>query len=307
MSQRGERARALGRRDSRSLVPTIITDLAKPSVVAACEQRGIALLDRRGTIVLNAPPSFIHVVGRAAVEPTLRGRLFSGKASRIVRFLLSVAATESPPVARSTRTIAAACDLSYVYAYGVLTKLERDGFVDRSSPHGGFRLRNPVRLLEAWIASGEQAAHAIEAFYCPVTSRQSLFVAANRVAGATGTAPLFTLASALEEDEVHVAALPHGIYWPGELSPIVEAFGLTRMTPRNFRVLLPDPIVWTTAGGLLQDDPSRPASHDAIGQNRVCMPQLIVDFSAIQGRGHEQAEFLLAQYAAKLPFIEDRP
>ena len=307
VSQRGERARALGRRDSRSLVPTIITDLAKPSVVAACEQRGIALLDRRGTIVLNAPPSFIHVVGRAAVEPTLRWRLFSGKASRIVRFLLSVAATESPPVARSTRTIAAACDLSYVYAYGILTKLERDRFVDRSSPHGGFRLRNPVRLLEAWIASGEQAARATEAFYCPVTSRQSLFVAANRVARATGTAPLLTLASALEEDEVHVAALPHGIYWPGELGPIVEAFGLTRMTPRNFRILLPDPIVWTTAGGLLQDDPSRPASHDAIGQNRVCMPQLIVDFSAIQGRGHEQAEFLLAQYAAKLPFIEDRP
>ena len=106
---------------------TIITDLAKPSVVAACEQRGVALLDRRGTIVLNAPPSFIHVVGRAAVEPVLRGRLFSGKASRIVRFLLSVAAPESPPVARSTRAIAAACDLSYVCAYGILTKLEQKG------------------------------------------------------------------------------------------------------------------------------------------------------------------------------------
>lgn len=306
ISQRGERARALGRRDSRSLVPTIITDLAKPSVVAACEQRGIALLDRRGTIVLNASPSFIHVVGRAAVEPTSRGRLFSGKASRIVRFLLSVAAPESPPVARSTHTIAKACDLSYVYAYSVLTKLERDGFVNRSSSHGGFRLRNPVRLLEAWIASGEQAARATEAFYCPATSRQSLFVAANRVAGATGTAPLFTLASALEEDEVHVAALPHGVYWPGELGPIVEAFGLTRTTPRNFRVLIPDPIVWTTAGGLLQHDPARPTSHDAIRRNRVCTPQLIVDFSAIHGRGREQADFLLARYAAQLPFIEDR-
>lgn len=307
ISQRGERARALGRRDSRSLVPTIITDLAKPSVVAACEQRGIALLDRRGTIVLNASPSFIHVVGRAAVEPTSRGRLFSGKASRIVRFLLSVAAPESPPVARSTHTIAKACDLSYVYAYSVLTKLERDGFVNRLSSHGGFRVRNPVRLLEAWIASGEQAARATEAFYCPATSRQSLFVAANRVAGATGTAPLFTLASALEEDEVHVAALPHGVYWPGELGPIVEAFGLTRTTPRNFRVLIPDPIVWTTAGGLLQNDPARPVSRDAIGHNRVCLPQLVVDFSAIQGRGREQADFLLARYAASLPFIEDRP
>lgn len=307
ISQRGERARALGRRDSRSLVPTIITDLAKPSVVAACEQRRIALLDRRGTIVLNASPSFIHVVGRAAVEPTSRGRLFSGKASRIVRFLLSIAAPESPPLARSTHTIATACDLSYVYAYSVLTKLERDGFVNRSSSHGGFRLRNPVRLLEAWIASGEQAARATEAFYCPATSRQSLFVAANRVAGATGTAPLFTLASALEEDEVHVAALPHGVYWPGDLGPIVEAFGLTRTTPRNFRVLIPDPIVWTTAGGLLQNDPARPASRDAIGQNRVCLPQLVVDFSAIQGRGREQADFLLARYAASLPFVEDRP
>jgi len=307
ISQRGERAHALGRRDSRSLVPTIITDLAKPSVVVACEQRGIALLDRRGTIVLNASPSFIHVVGRAAVEPTSRGRLFSGKASRIVRFLLSVAAPESPPLARSTHTIATACDLSYVYAYSVLTKLERDGFVTRSGSHSGFRLRNPVRLLETWIASGEQAARVTEAFYCPATSHQSLFVAANRVAGATGTAPLFTLASALEEDEVHVAALPHGVYWPGELGPIVEAFGLTRTTPRNFRVLIPDPIVWTTAGGLLQNDPARPASRDAISQNRVCLPQLVVDFSAIQGRGREQADFLLARYAASLPFIEDRP
>jgi len=134
-----------------------------------------------------------------------------------------------------------------------------------------------------------------------------LFVAAKRVAEATGTASLFTLASALDEDEVHVAALPHGIYWPGELGPIVEAFGLTRTTPRNFRVLFPDPIVWTTAGGLLQDDPVRPASNNAIGHNRVCMPQLIVDFSAIEGRGREQSDFLLARYAAKLPFIEDRP
>ena len=133
LSQRGERARALGRRDSRSLVPTIITDLANPSVVAACEQRGIALLDRRGTIVLNASPSFIHVVGRAAVEPTLRGRLFSGKASRIVRFLLSVAAPESPPVARSTQTIATACDLSYVYAYGMDSSTARARTVGSAS------------------------------------------------------------------------------------------------------------------------------------------------------------------------------
>jgi hypothetical protein len=65
--------------------------------------------------------------------------------------------------------------------------------------------------------------------------------------------------------------------------------------------------VWTAAGGLLQHDPSRLTSHDAIGQNRVCTPQLIVDFSAIQGRGREQADFLLARYAATLPFIEDRP
>lgn len=65
--------------------------------------------------------------------------------------------------------------------------------------------------------------------------------------------------------------------------------------------------MWTTAGGLLQDDPSRTTSRDVIGQYCVCMPQLIVDFSAIQGRGREQADFLLARYAAALPFIDGRP
>jgi hypothetical protein len=38
-----------------------MTPVSRPSVMAACEQQGVALLDRRGTVVLNAPPSFIHV------------------------------------------------------------------------------------------------------------------------------------------------------------------------------------------------------------------------------------------------------
>ncbi|GEM_PF-1000587 len=298
---------AEGLRPTPDAAPTIITDVAKPSVIEACRRSGVAVVDRRGTIIVSVPPLFVHVVGKGHVERPWRGRLFSGKASRIVRFLLTAMAPESPPVPRSTRLVANACELSYVYAYGVLTKLEREGFVERPSPHGGFRLKNPLGLLKAWISSGEEAACEAQGFYCPATSRQAMVAAAKKLKDATDNVPLFTLASALDPDEIHVTALPHAVYWTGELNSVVHAFGLKRTTPHNFRVLLPDPLLWTTAGGLLQKDSIRPDPVDTDVFRRVALPQLIVDFAASQGRGREQAEFLLGIYAKNLPYSDDEP
>lgn len=305
--QRREKRAAEGLRPSPDALPTIITDVAKPSVIEACRRAGVAVLDRRGTLIVNAPPIFIHVEGKGSVERAWKGRLFSGKASRVVRFLLTTAAAETVTVPRTAQAIASACDLSYVYAHGVLTKLEQQAFVERRSSHSGFRLKDPIGLLKAWIASGERTAVAVEGFYCPATTRPALIAAAKKLKDATGDVPLFTIASALEPDEIHVAGLANGAYWNGELDTIVDAFGLKRTTPHNFLVLRPDPLVWTAAGGLLLIDPTRPDTNADNGFRRVALPQVGADFATLQGRGREQADFLLGIYAKKLPYRVDEP
>lgn len=268
--------------------------------------------------MVSAPGVFIFVEGKGSVDRPWRGRLFSGKASRVVRFLLTKVAFEPVVVPRTAQAIASACDLSYVYAHGVLTKLEREGFVDRKSSHAGFRLKDPLRLLRAWIASGQRTAVAIESFNAPATSRKALADAAKKIRDTTGDVPLFSLASALEPEEIHVAALPHGAYWTGELTPLVEGFGLRRTTPHNFLVLRPDPLVWTAAGGLLLVDGGNPepvGAHDAPERERsaqtelrrVSLPQLAADFATLPGRGREQADFLLGLYAKRLPYRVDEP
>jgi hypothetical protein len=189
----------------------------------------------------------------------------------------------------------------------VLIQLERSGFLDRRSSHGGFRLRDALGLLQAWVGSGERTALAVEGFYAGTTTREALVGAAGRLAATTGTRPVFTLASALEPEETHVAALPHGVYWTGELAPLVEAFGLRRATPHNFLVLRPDPLAWTAAGGLLMADGARAPAGDGEDLPRVSLAQLAADFATLPGRGREQAEHLIGVYARRLPYRLEEP
>lgn len=302
--QRRDRRIAAGGRPAPELVPAIVTDVAKPTVIDACRRAGVAILDQRGTVIVSARDVFVFVQGRGSVQRAWRGRLFSGKASRVVRFLLAHVAFEPVVAPRTARDIASRCDLSYAYAHGVLRKLEDEGFVERSSSHAGFRLKDPIGLLRAWISSGERTAVAVEGFHAPATSREALIEAAKKLEDETGDEALFSLASALQPDEIHVAGLPHGAYWPGELAPLVEAFRLRRTTPHNFLVLRPDPLAWTAAGGLLLVERTR-REHSDPRIRRVALPQLAADFAALPGRGREQAEFLVGVYSERLPYRLD--
>lgn len=298
--QRRDRRRAEGRASPADLHPAIITDAAKPSVIDACQREGVAILDERGTCIVSAGGVFVYVKGKRAVERRWTGRLFSGKASRIVRFLLTKAALEPALKRRSVQAFATECDLSYAYAHGVLTKLEREGFVDRTTPHSGFGVKDPLGLLRAWVESGQRTAAAVEGFYAPDTTAQSLSEAAVQIANAKDTTILFSLASALEADQLHVAGLPHGAYWPGDFAPLVEALNLKRTTPHNFLVLRPDPLVWTEAGGVLMSDEAPKVGP--VQYRRASLPQVIADFAAVPGRGREQADFLIGAYAKRLPY-----
>jgi hypothetical protein len=299
-SQRIERQRAEGRTTPAALHPAIITDAAKPSVIEACQRESVAILDSRGTCIVSAGGVFVYVKGKRPIERRWKGSLFSGKASRIVRFLLTKAAFEPALKHRSVQAFATECDLSHAYSHGVLNKLEREGFVDRTTARGGFHVKDPLGLLRAWVESGERTAAAVEGFYAPDTTAERLAKAAKLVEEAEDISIVFSLASALEPDQVHVAGLPHGAYWPGDLAAIVEALNLKRTTPHNFLVLRPDPLVWTEAGGVLMSDPEQVATLPVYP--RVALPQVIADFATLSGRGRQQADFLVGVYAKRLPY-----
>lgn len=272
-----------------SYFPALATDIATTSVVDACIREGVALLDRRGTVIVHQGPVYVHVVGHTVVERPTRVRLFSGKACRVVRFLLA-----HPDLRVKPQEVASGAKTSYAFAHGVLTKLEREGFVARRSPRSGFRLRDGAGLLKAWAGSGERTAVRVTPYFAPNTRPEALG-AAEKASRAAGVNSVFTLASALLPPEVFVSGLPHGAYISGDVAPFEEALRLERTTPHNFLVLRADPAADTVAGGIYAF--TRTLAH---GQG-VALPQLAVDFSGAAGRGGEQAERLIDLYAKSLP------
>ena len=278
-----------------SYFPALATDVASTSVVDTCVREGLALVDRRGTLIVHQGPVYVHVVGHAAVERPTRVRLFSGKACRVVRFLLA-----HPELRVKPQEVASGAKTSYAFAHGVLTKLEREGFVARKSPRTGFRLRDGAGLLRAWARSSERTAVRVTPYFAPNTRSEALAVA-EKASRAAGVNSVFTLASALLSPEVFVSGLPHGAYVSGDVAPFEEALKLERTTPHNFLVLRADPAADTAAGGIYAF--TRALVH---GQG-VALPQLAVDFSGVGGRGGEQAERLIDLYAKSLPPPEFEP
>lgn len=273
-------------------VPVLATEVATRSTIEACIREGLGVLDRRGTLIVHRGPVYLHVEGRAPVERASRVRVFSGKACRIVRYLLA-----SPGPRLKPQEIASGAATSYAFAHGVLTRLERDGFLERASPRSGFRLRDGAGLLRAWIESGEGTAVQVAPYFAPDTRPETLRAAAAAV-GESGVRSVFTLASGLLPAELFVSGLPHGAYLSGDVAPLEDALRLERVTPHNFLVLRADPAAETASGGIYGSTRTLPHGTG------VALPQLAVDLAATGGRGREQADRLLELYARSLPAPE---
>ena len=269
-------------------VPTLATDVATPGLMEAASQNGLAVIDRRGTVVVEHGPVFIHVKGTGRIARQPRRPAFSGKSARLMRWLLA-----QPFGATTAQAMATRARISYVYAHNVLVGLEEAGYVGRLSPRSGFLLRNPTGLLREWVAYATEHPPAMQGFYAPSVTPDALHAgdAARREAGLDGA---FTLASALLPDEVHAAALPHGMYLSGDPQPVIAALRLRRTTPFNFFLLRPDEAADTAAGGVYLLPRALPYGRG------VAAPQLCADFAGIGGRGLEQSEFLMESYASML-------
>ena len=147
--------------------------------------------------------------------------------------------------------------------------------------------------MKEWIAHAAQTPLAPIPYYAPSTSIAALRAAddAIRAAGVNG---IFTLASGLLPAEVHATALPHGLYLSGDHEAIAAALRLRRNTPHNFLVLRAEPAEETAAGGIYYGSRELPYGRG------VCVPQLAVDLARLGGRGREQSEALVDQFASSV-------
>ncbi|MBN8230554.1 hypothetical protein JYK02_23860 [Corallococcus macrosporus] len=283
--------------DPRSLpvlrLPMLVTDSASANVIDLCEREELGLIDMRGTCFLRTGSTFIRVQGRRPLERTPREPLFHGKGCRLVRVLL-----QSPDRSWTIRALSEQTQTSYSYAHGVTTRLLKEGFVE-GGRSAGFRLRDPVSLLRAWLTSDKPTAVTREGFNAPSTT-PDLLNKAHALLASQGIRSTFTLASALRPDERSVSGIPHGIYLSGALEAALTAFGLRRMTPHNFFVLRPEPAAETDAGGVYHAQRQLPHGP------AVALPQLAVDFHQSGGRGPEQADELVRRFARTLP-LSDEP
>jgi hypothetical protein len=283
------RENPLGRSTVRQ--PAAVVEKATKGTIEASIAADLALLDETGTVVVQARPLYVHVEGKGpARSPRPRANPFASKAVRIVRHLL-VRAESGSQAPRNVQSIASSTGTSYAYAHYVLTALERDGFVGRTSRRSGFTLRNPVGLLRAWADAGRPTAQAIKGFYARSTTVGALERAHKRCTD-QGIEPLWSLASALHPGEVFVSGLPHGAFLGGDPSPLIDALELRDVTPHNFLLLVADPEDYTENGGLYE------GTRQTIRWGRsASLPQLVIDFQSIGGRGPEQADFLIERFA----------
>ncbi|WNZ66232.1 winged helix-turn-helix domain-containing protein (plasmid) [Myxococcus sp. MxC21-1] len=270
----------------RPRIPMLATDFASPAVLEACEREKIALVDQRGAVLLRAASAFVHVEGQLRRRPPRpREVVLRGMGSRLVRVLL-----QQPRGASTVSALAQATGLSAPQVQQLVRRLVADGDL-LPAGRGEYRLSSPPDLLRAWIAS-ERTARAvrIEAFNAPSTTPEALQSAFERLQ-ALGVRAVYTLASALLPQERFVTGLPHGMYLSGAVEPVVTALRLRRLMPHNFWVLRAEPIVETSAGGIYFAPRLLPHGEG------VALPQLAVDCSRAGGRGPEQADALVQQYA----------
>lgn len=271
----------------------IATDVASIGLVEACEREDVGLVDLRGTLLVRHGNAFIRVQGQGQFKRAPRAPVFHGKGCRVVRLLLA-----RPGETWTVRRLDQLTQTGYAYAHSVVSQLANAGYLARSSRMSGLRVRDPAGLFRAWLDSGQRTAVVVDGFNAPSTTPDALQRGFSAVS-AQGIRAIFTLASGLQASERFASGLPHGLYLSGSVEPVIEAFGLRRMTPHNFLVLRPEVAAETEAGGVYFEP--RQLSH-GLG---VALPQLAVDFHHAGGRGKEQGEFLLEHYIRALPLSQE--
>lgn len=157
--------------------PVVVTDILSERGARLAKEAGIGFLDLAGNCWLNLGEIYIEKTAHASLSrlPTELRRLFSPKATRVIRTLL-----EEHPKVWEVVKLAAASQVSVGHAYKVTDKLLQQGFSVQEKRR--VRLREPGALLDAWAQQYRIDPATVQSFYTQVKDPAAVMAHVARMA-----------------------------------------------------------------------------------------------------------------------------
>jgi hypothetical protein len=279
----------------KSAVPVLAMPFVSPRIADLCVQHGWGWYDLAGNCHIDVRNAiFLDRCGKESSYPRSRptANLSTPEAGRVIRALLAPENSGRRWTQRSMETHfgslnPAVPEPSIGLVNKVVRYLKDEAFIEISAD-GGFRLRDPQKLLTAWRDAYRFDRHARRNYFTLLQGRQ-LHEALARLDSYAGGFAAYAAFSAAEFQAPHVRQPKTWIYVGTEHIERFEELAEAKLVDSgdNIIVLIPDDpgVFYLADGGTVGD--RRMASTNPV--------QTYVDLSHCGGRGEEAAEALLEQ------------
>jgi hypothetical protein len=275
---------------SKLVVRVLALPFVSPRMEELCAEHGWSWFDLAGNCRLDVP-GLLHLqhTGNQPVHKRPRpvANLSTREAGRVIRALL---VPENGGIRWTQREMQRHCqpNVSLGLVNKVVRHLRDEAFIE-DLPDGGFRLRDPLKLLSAWRDAYRFDRHERRGYFTLLRGKQ-LREALTGLEVATGGHAAYAAFSAAEFQAPHVRQPRTWLYiggeWEDEFCNLVEAKAVD--SGENVVVLIPD-----DAGIFYQCDGGHVGGSRLACTNAV---QTYVDLWRCGGRGQEAAEAVLEQH-----------
>jgi hypothetical protein len=271
------------------IVPVLALPIVSPRVAELCAEHGWSWYDLAGNHRLDVPGLLhLHHTGNEPVhkQPRPTANLSTAEAARVIRALLAL---ENIGVQWTQREMQRHCqpNVSLGLVNKVVRHLRDEAFVEELTD-GGFRLRDPQKLLFAWRDAYRFERHERRDYFTLLQGKRLQETLANLASWAGGYA-VYAAFSAADFQAPHVRQPKTWLYVReqeiAKLEELVEAKPVD--SGENLNVLIPDDdgVFYSSDAGMM-------------GERRMACTNVVqtyVDLSHCGGRGKEAAEALLEQ------------
>jgi hypothetical protein len=273
----------------RICVQVFAAPFISPRMAEICESHGWSWFDLAGNHRLDVP-GLLHLerTGNEPVHkrPRPTANLSTPEAGRVIRALL---APENAGLRWTQWEMQKECapKVSIGLVNKVARHLREEAFIEEASD-GGFRLRDPLKLLAAWRDAYRFDRHERRGYFTLLPGKK-LHEALSRLGSRTGNFAVYAAFSAADIQAPHVRQPKTWLYLReqeiSKFEELVEAKPVD--SGENLVVLIPDDdgVFYFPDGGMMGNN--RMACTNAV--------QTYVDLWHCGGRGQEAAEALLEQ------------
>jgi hypothetical protein len=271
------------------IVPVLALPFVSPRVAELCAEHGWSWYDLSGNHRLDVP-GFLHLqhTGNEPVHkhPRPSANLSTPEAGRVIRALLAL---ENIGIQWTQREMQKHCqpNVSLGLVNKVVRHLRDEAFIEKVTD-GGFRLRDPLKLLFAWRDVYRFERHERQSYFTLLQGKK-LHDALAKLDLFSGGFAAYAAFSAADFQAPHVRQPKTWLYVSeremAKFEQLVQAKPVD--SGENLVVLIPDDdgVFYLPDGGTMGD--RRMACTNVV--------QTYVDLSHCGGRGEEAAEALLEQ------------